>query len=846
MRNGSRGRIALLLCLLLGLAASRAGRAGDAKAAGELQAQLARLFDAKEFEAKRFGPSRWMEEGTFYVTIEPSAAVAEAQDIVRYDSATGTRSVLVSAASLVPTPDAKPLAIDDYAWSDDGARLLIFTNTKKVWRRNTRGDYWVLDVKAGTLRQLGATRPESTLLFAKLSPDGRRAAYVHENDLWVEDVAGGHVTRLTSDGSATIVNGTSDWVNEEEFFLRDGFRWSPDGEDIAFWRFDTSGVERFTLINNTDSLYPVVTAFPYPKAGTTNSEVKIGIVSAAGGTPRTLRWVSLPGDPRNTYVPRMEWVEATGELMLQQLNRLQNTNDVWLADAKTGQARRLLHDEDEAWVEVYDAWRWLPGDRELLWVSERDGWRHVWAAPHNGEAMRLLTPGDFDVLDVAGVDSSNGLLYFTASPDDATRSYLYRTRLDGEGAPERVTPAGLRGWHTYDLSPDGRYAVHTFSTADSPPVIDLVSLPSHRVLRVLEDNQALAATLAPLMSPPIEFLQVDIGGGVTLDGWMIQPKGLDPDKKYPLVMYVYGEPAGTMVLDTWRGRGFLFFRALAAAGYVVASVDNRGTPAPKGRAWRKSVYGAVGELATKEQTAAVKALLAARPYLDAERVASMGHSGGGSMTLNLLFRSPQVYKVGMALAPVPDQALYDTIYQERYMGLPQDNAAGYQAGSPIHFAEGLAGKLLLVHGTGDDNVHYQGTERLVNRLVALGKPFDLMAYPNRTHALAEGEGTELHVHSLLVRYLTENLPAGPLPRDPPPPASVPAGEDQPRPRSSSMARKRAFSASAASARSAGVGIKLPSERKSRTQRPALLSTTPCQGPRKTPSCSLHSRPFSSG
>lgn len=769
MRIGSRGRIALLLCLCLGLAAPWAGRAGDAKVSGELQAQLARLFAAKEFEAKRFGPSRWMEEGTFYVTVEPSAAVAEAQDIVRYDSATGTRSVLVSAASLIPAPDAKPLAIDDYAWSDDGARLLVFTNTKKVWRRNTRGDYWVLDVKAGTLRKLGATRPESTLLFAKLSPDGRRAAYVHENDLWVEDIAGGNVTRLTSDGSATIVNGTSDWVNEEEFFLRDGFRWSPDGEDIAFWRFDTSGVERFTLINNTDSLYPVVTTFPYPKAGTTNSEVKIGIVSAAGGTPR---WVSLPGDPRNTYVPRMEWVDATGELMLQQLNRLQNTNDVWLADAKTGQARRLLHDEDEAWVEVYDSWRWLPGDRELLWMSEKDGWRHVWAAPHNDsglEALRLLTPGDFDVLDVAGVDEGNGLLYFTASPDDATRSYLYRTRLDGQGAAERVTPAGLRGWNTYKLSPDGRYAIHTFSTADSPPVIDLVSLPSHRVLRVLEDNQALAAAVAPLVIPPTEFFQVDIGGGVTLDGWMIQPKDLDPDKKYPLLMYVYGEPAGTMVLDNWRGSSVLFFRALAAAGYVVASVDNRGTPAPKGRAWRRSVYGAVGELATKEQTAAVKALLAARPYLDAERVASMGHSGGGSMTLNLLFRSPHVYKVGLALAPVPDQTLYDTIYQERYMGLPQDNAKGYQAGSPIHFAEGLAGKLLLVHGTGDDNVHYQGTERLVNRLVALGKPFDLMAYPNRTHALAEGEGTELHVNSLLVRYLTENLPAGPLPRDPPPP-----------------------------------------------------------------------------
>ena len=750
----------LLWSVCLGLVLPRVALAGDVKAPGELETQLARIFGARELEARQFGPSRWMEEGKAYTTVEPSAAVAEAKDIVRYDTETGTRSVLVSAASLVPSPGAKPLQIDNYEWSKDGARLLVFTNTKKVWRANTRGDYWLLDVKENKLHKLGARWPESTLMFAKLSPDARRVAYVHEHDLWVEDVGSDSVTRLTSDGSATIINGTSDWVNEEEFFLRDGFRWSPDGKEIAFWRFDTSGVGSFTLINDTDSLYPVVTTFPYPKVGTTNSEVKIGIVSASGGTPV---WVPLPGDARNTYVPRMEWVAGTGELMLQQLNRRQNANDVWLADAKTGQARRLLHDEDAAWVDVVDAWRWLPGEHELLWISERDGWRHAWAVSHDGGALRLLTPGDFDLLNVAGVDEKKGSLYFTASPQDAVRRYLYRAPLDGKGAPERVTPADLAGSHTYTISPDGRYAIHTRSTIDSPPVIDLVRLPSHQTLRVLEDNKALAAAAAPLVTPPTEFFQVDIGGGVKLDGWMIKPKDFDPTRKYPLLMTVYGEPGGATVLDAWRGATQLFHRALANAGYIVASVDNRGTPAPKGRAWRKIVNGAIGVLATQDQTAAVKALLATRLYLDAERVASWGWSGGGSMTLNLLFRSPDVYKVGMAVAPVPDQTLYDTIYQERYMGLPQDNAEGYKAGSPIHFAEGLAGKLLIVHGSGDDNVHFQGTERLVNRLVALGKPFDFMTYPNRTHAIAEGEGTPLHVFSLLARYLTENLPAGPRP-----------------------------------------------------------------------------------
>ena len=747
------------LCLGL-VVLAQAALAGDSKVSGELQAQLARLYGSRELEAKRFGPSQWLDEGKAYTTVEDSAAVEEAQDIVRYDSATGARSVLVSAASLVPAPGAKPLEIDDYEWSDDGARLLVFTNTKKVWRRNTRGDYWVLDLKPGKLHKVGAAWPESTLMFAKLSPDGRRVAYVHENDLWVEDVGSDKAVRLTSDGSATIINGTSDWVYEEEFFLRDGFRWSPDGKDIAFWHFDTSGVGSFALLNNTDTLYPVVTNIPYPKAGTTNSAVTIGIVSASGGTPR---WVSLPGDPRNTYIPRMEWAGA-GEIMLQQLNRLQNTDDVWLADAKTGQARRMLHDEDAAWLDLNESWQWLPGDRELLWVSERDGWRHAWAAPRDGGSMRLLTPGDLDLLSIEGIDKNSGLLYFIASPQDATRRYLYRARLDGKGSPERVTPADLPGAHTYDISPDGRHAIHTRSTIDSPPVIDLVDLPSHRTFRVLEDNKKLADAVAPLVTPPTEFFRVDIGDGVKLDGWMIKPKDFDPTRKYPLLMYVYGEPGGAEVVDTWRGRRQLFHRALADAGYIVACVDNRGTPAPKGRAWRRIVYGAVGVLATKDQTAAVKALLAERPYLDAERVASWGWSGGGSMTLNLLFRSPDVYKVGMSVAPVPDEALYDTIYQERYMGLPQDNAEGYKAGSPINFAEGLTGKLLLVHGSGDDNVHFQGTERLVNRLIELGKPFDFMQYPNRTHAISEGEGTTLHVYTLLARYLLENLPAGPRPR----------------------------------------------------------------------------------
>jgi dipeptidyl-peptidase 4 len=770
------GRLRLLLglCLLISSAALAQPAPTPTPAPRDaLSAQLDKIFNQEAYKEKTFGPFQWLENGKAYTTVEASTAAAggkdtpNGKDIVRYDSATGTRKVLVPAASLVPSAGAKPLEPEQYTWSADGKKLLVFTNTRKVWRKNTRGDYWVLDVASGKLQKLGADKPEATLMFAKFSPDGTRVAYVQANDLWVEDLASRKITRLTSDGNATTINGTSDWVYEEEFEVRDGFRWSPNGQDIAFWHFDATGIGEFSLINDTDTTYPVVTRLPYPTAGTTNSAVKIGIVSVAGGAAP--RWVELPGDPRQMYVPRMEYVDFTGEVVLQQMNRLQNTNDVWLVDPATAKARKMLHDDDRAWLDVVESWQWLP-NKELLWISEGHGWRHAYAAPRDGSNWRLLTPGDFDVETVEGVDAAGEYLYFIASPTDPTRRYLYRARVDGRGTPQRITPANQAGTHSYDISPDGRFAIHTVSTIDRPPVTDLVQLSAssataeHKTLRVLEDNKDLAAAVAPILQPATEFFRVDIGGGIELDGWMIKPKNFDPSKKYPLLMYVYGEPAGVEVTDKWRGDpGYrmLFHRAVADAGYIVACVDNRGTPSLRGRDWRKSIYGEVGVLATADQTAAVKALLATRSYLDADRVASWGWSGGGSMTLNLLFRSPDVYKVGMSVAPVPDQTLYDTIYQERYMGLPKENAEGYRKGSPLFFAEGLRGRLLLVHGSGDDNVHYQGSERLINRLVALGKPFDFMVYPNRTHAINEGEGTSYHLHALLARYLREHMRAGP-------------------------------------------------------------------------------------
>ena len=719
---------------------------------------IERIFDPNEFKTEKFGPLKWLEDGSGYTTLEDNNDFEEGKDIVRYDPRTDSSEIIIPCARLVPEGEPNALKIDDYAWSKDGSKLLIFTNTKRVWRKNTRGDYWLLDPNNGTLQKLGGDAESSRLMFAKFSPDGTRVAYVYRKNLYVQDLADLKITQLTDNGSDTLINGTSDWVYEEEFGLRDGFRWSPDSKYIAYWQFDTTGVKEFQLINYTDSLYPKITTFAYPKVGQTNSACRVGIIPSEGGKTR---WIKTAKDTRNSYVPKIKWTEDSRALILQRLNRLQNEITFLSTAIGRKRVRKIFTDKDDAWVDLREDMKWLKNDREFLWLSERDGWRHIYKITRSGKKTTLLTPGHYDAVSIQGVDEENGWVYFLASPDNPTQRYLYRVPLDGKGNLKRITPESQKGTHSYNISPDAQWAIHTFSSFGVPPIIELVSLPEHENKRSLADNSELKEKLQKLTPSSTEFFRVDIGDDVLLDAWRIQPPDMDPAKKYPLFFYVYGEPAGQTVLDKWGGENYLWHRMLAQQGYIVMSVDNRGTPAPRGRQWRKCVYRQIGILASADQAAATRAILKTHSYIDSDRVGIWGWSGGGSMSLNAIFRYPELYHTAMAIAFIANQRFYDTIYQERYMGLPEDNEEGFRNGSPVTFAHQLEGNLLIVYGTGDDNCHYQNCETLVNALIKHNKHFTMMAYPNRTHSIKKGKNTKRHLYQLLTRYLNDHLPPGP-------------------------------------------------------------------------------------
>jgi dipeptidyl-peptidase 4 len=696
----------------------------------------------------------WVKEGDAYLTVKDG-------DLVKISLPSNREEVLVSKSMFTPKGQTSPLKFNIYSFSADNSKMLIFTNTAKVWRYNTRGDYWVYDIRKNNLFQVGTSRPSQSLMFAKLSPDAKSVAYVSEHNLYVEDLASHAVKALTKDGTRKLINGTFDWVYEEEFDCRDGFRWSPDSKNIAFWQVDATKIRDYYMLNTTDSVYSRVIPVEYPKVGEAPSPVKIGVVNVNNAA---IKWMDLPGDPRQHYLPVMEWADNANELVVQQLNRKQNESRLFYVNAATGAARNFYTENDKAWIDIKSRWAddpmgwdWLNNGKDFLWVSEKDGWRHIYRISRDGKKETLLTKGNYDISTVSAIDEKGNYVYFMASPENATELYLYRTRLDETGSLEKVTPEGTKGTHDYNIGPNARFATHSFSSYNTYPATEWISLPDHKPL---DAGNSIASHLRTDSKRDVQYFTITTDDNITVDAWMVKPANFDSTKKYPLVLYVYGEPGSATVANRFGvQREFLYNGSLANDGYFYVSVDNRGTPSLKGSAWRKSIYQQLGRLNIRDMAMATKKLLE-RPYFDKSRVAVWGWSGGGSSTLNLMFQYPEIFKTGISIAAVDNLLFYDNIYEERYMGLPQEDKEPYVKGSPIYYAKNLQGNLLVVHGTGDDNVQYDNAEALINELVKYNKQFQFMPYPNRTHSLREGEGTMKHLQTLYTDFLRKNCPGG--------------------------------------------------------------------------------------
>lgn len=634
-------------------------------------------------------------------------------------------------------------------WLSDSSGFVIAEQAKNAKDKT----YWFHDAKTGALR---VWKPEEKLPNSDdwhLSPTGTHRLVLQGAKLLAVDLRTRKETLLASHPE----NRSVEYRNPI---------WSPDGSRVAFVEADFTGVRQRSVLVPDDPSYPGVQQHRFARVGGEIEKLRIGVVNLDGAQ---LRWLPIECPKEGFYLGQVAWAGNSDEVLIEKFSRFRDQREFLLAKTD-GPIQTIFSEKNDAWVESSQGKNsglvWIQGGKGFVVISEKDGWRHAYRYSRDGKEVARLTHEDHDIIDRGVIDEKRGWYYYYASPDDATQKYLYRVPLDGSGKSSRITPADQTGTHGYQFSPDAKYAIHTYSALDSPPLYELVEIEGHRVSATLEDNRNLREKMKAIIPRPTEFLKLEIGNGLEFDAWMLKPRDFDPSKKYPLFIYVYGEPHAQTVLNEWGAAQIDFHRLVAELGYVVVSIDNRGTPAPKGAAWRRAIFGSLGPLSTEEQEAGLKALVKKYPFIDSTRVGIWGWSGGGSNTLNALFRKPDSYHVGIAVVPKPQPHLYNAWFQEIYMRTREVNPEGYEKAAAINYADGLKGKLLIMTGSGETNTHIQIIEGLVDRLIALGKPFDYMVYPNRDHGLREGDGTLVHVRMHIIRYLMQNLPAGPRPEKP--------------------------------------------------------------------------------
>jgi dipeptidyl-peptidase 4 len=723
------------------------------------------ILSAQFCAAQNSGKINWTEDGNAYTKIKDG-------NIIQVNPVTEEETEVINKSKFTDPANNKLLVPQSYQFNSNYTRVLIFTNTVKVWRYNTMGDYWLYDIIADKLTKIGKNLPARSLMFAKFSPDGKAVAFVCEHNIFTEDIGTGELTKLTKDGTRKLINGTFDWAYEEEFGCRDGFRWSPDGTMIAFWQVDATKIKDYYMLNTTDSNYSQVIPVEYPKVGETPSAVRIGVVTTKS---KRIKWMEIEGDPQQNYITRMEWADKD-ELVIQQLNRKQQESKLIYCNALDGKAITFWAENSSAWVDLNTddptGWNWINKGKDFIWVSEKDGWRHIYKISRDGQTEVALTSGPYDIEEIKCIDEANNLIYFTASPYNATQLYLYKVNIETPSLIKRifsnsnltkeefdpVFANGRDGTHGYQISPNGKFAYHTYSSHNVPPVKEWIRLPENKPL---QEAKSIEATVKTDSTVNVEFVKIQTDDLITLNAWINMPKNFDSTKKYPVVFYVYGEPASSTVKDRYGAQNnFLYNGDIREDGYIQVTIDNRGSPVLKSAAWRKSIYRKIGNVNIVDMAKGFEKLLAMKPYMDKSRTAVWGWSGGGASTLHLLFRYPNLFQTGIAISAVTNQLFYDNIYQERYMGLPQENREDFINGSPVTYAKNLQGNLLYIHGTGDDNVHYSNAELLVNELVKYNKQFQFMAYPNRSHSISEGAGTFEHLRTLYTNYLKAHCPPG--------------------------------------------------------------------------------------
>ena len=704
------------------------------------------IWYSRTFSGDWFSGGASMADGLHYTAMDEGEGGLEV-NIYEYKTGKRTGTVL-NGKDLVPPGQGQPLAMDDYALSSDERKVMVRTATEPLYRYSSFAFNYVYDRTNRSVKALADTALGKQRL-ATFSPDGSRAAFVRNNNLYTVDLATLQETTITTDGEWNkVINGATDWVYEEEFTLVQGYAWSPDGAKLLYLRSDESAVKEFDMAMYQGGLYPGEYRFKYPKAGEANSLVSLHVYDLAAKTTAT---VPLGTQENDIYLPRFGFTNAN-TVWFMRMNRLQNEKLIYTCHASAPAAAnlKLIYKETSpTYIEVTDDLHFLH-DGSFVLTNEQDGWNHIVWNSADGKVQRVITPGNYDVLAVSGVDEKAKRVYFTASKLAPTQQEVWSVGLNGKGL-KQLSPAG--GVNNADFSTGFKYFINTRSTANDPGTTTLHE-GNGKLVKTLKDNARLRETLKEYGPQPKEIITVATGDGQVLNAWMIKPPGFDVAKKYPVFMTQYSGPNSNSVMDQWGGRDFLWHQLLAQKGYIIVCADGRGT-GHRGRDFRHITYGQLGKYETEDQIA-VAQWLARQPYVDGARIGIQGWSYGGYMSSLCITKGAEVFKAAIAVAPVTNWRYYDSIYTERYMGLPKDNAAGYDDNSPINHVDKLKGNYLLVHGLADDNVHFQNSAEMTTALVKANKQFAEMMYPDKNHGIYGGT-TRLHLFTLMTDFLLENL-----------------------------------------------------------------------------------------